>query len=95
MANGTSNIIWLEVANVRIFGNQAQIQVKGDRAEREPDWWNVNSSAHSDFKDPLKAYNTLSEGLEKKRIVLAGLASNGTAIECQSIRIQYTDSATR
>ena len=107
MANRTSNnkpaknelreTIWLEVANVRIFDEDAQIQIKGDRAEREPTWWKVNLDAHADFKDPLKAYRTLSENLDKKRIVIAGLglAEGGQEIECKSVRIQYAESATR
>jgi len=97
MENEPRETIWLEVANVRIFGEQAQIQVKGDHAEPKPTWWNVKLSAHADFDDPLEAYRTLSEGLDKKRIVIAGLGhtEGNKEIECQYIRIQYAESATR
>ena len=101
--------IWLEVANVRLEGEIVEIQVKGDRADCEPVWRKVNlmAAAYSEperqdndkkvivaeKKGHDTAYRTISEGLDRKRIVLAKLA--GTPLECTSIRIQYADSNSR
>jgi hypothetical protein len=94
--------IWLEVTNVRGVADRVEIQVKGDRAEREPVWWKVQSAAYAEFDDAAKAYRTLTEGLDKKRIVLAELgpqalkpANQGTRLECKSVRIQYAESNSR
>lgn len=93
--------IWLEVTNIRSLEVGVEIQVKGDRAERGPEWWTVNKSAYSD-SDAARIYRTVSENLDKKRIVLAGLgpkaatAKNVTLeIECKHFRIQYADSHSR
>jgi hypothetical protein len=91
--------IWLEVTNVRSSkeGEQEtlEIQVKGDRAEREPEWWNVSASAYTD--SAAKTYRTVSENLDKKRIVLAGLGpvAQSNTLECKIFRIQYADSNSR
>lgn len=99
--------IWLEVTNVRISGNngeqkeKVEIQVKGDRGEHEPEWWNVNESAYTEFDKAEKAYRTLSENLDRKRIVLAGLGPAKKTpefppgLECTAIRIQYAESPSR
>ena len=69
--------IWLEVANVRLVNNGLDIQVKGDRVDREPVWWKVNSERAGFSKDGKAdhnaAYRAIAEGLDKKRIVLANL----------------------
>ena len=96
-----TSMIWLEVTNVRSLTTErnptVQIQVKGDRAEREPEWWNVNEAAYIDT-DAARTYRTLSESLDKKRIVLAALGAgheqSGT-LECKHLRIQYAESASR
>ena len=93
--------IWLEIANVRnSTSNGVEIQVKGDRTEREPVWWKVSKEAYTEPQDDsAKLYRTLSEGLDKKRIVLAGLApvkdKTVYVIQCTAIRIQYADSTSR
>jgi hypothetical protein len=94
-----TSTVWLEVTNVRSFKTvgkrpTVQIQVKGDRAEPEPEWWDLNKGAY--IENAAKTYRTLSENLEKKRIVLAALGAvdNGT-LECKHFRIQYADSAGR
>lgn len=98
MANRTSNNnsseLRLEVTNVRTENGAVQIQVKGDRTDHEPAWWDVSKEACEEG-DTLKLYRTVCDGLDKKRIVIAGLAPSGNKIECRSIRIQYADSATR
>ena len=92
--------IWLEVANVRRLNNDVQIQVKGDRADHEPVWWNVKLPI-SGFEDAEKAYRAVTENLDKKRIVLANLIPDtapepvGTTLKCTSIRIQYAESSSR
>lgn len=91
--------IWLEVTNVRTEQNSnVQIQVKGDRAEREPEWWDVSQDAYID-SDAARTYRTLSENLDKKRIVLAALGAAGEPVagklECKHLRIQYAESASR
>lgn len=82
--------IWLEVANVRATGKNVEIQVKGERTEREPAWLTVQESA---FEDSDKAYRALTEGLDKKRIVLAELVPIKETIQCKHIRIQYAESS--
>jgi len=108
---GTSTI-WLEVTNVRSSQIKdeppLQIQVKGDRAEREPEWWNVNAEAYTG-STAAETYRALSENLDKKRIVLAALGagdkpvtsppdpeqSRTGTLECKHLRIQYAESANR
>ncbi len=83
-----TSTIWLEVTNVRSSKTEGeitvQIQVKGDRAEREPEWWNVNEDAYID-SDAAKTYRTLSENLDKKRIVLAALGAVDKLIAKKSV----------
>jgi len=88
--NGPESI-WLEVANVRSTGKNLEIQVKGERTEREAAWLNVQLKN----EDADKVYRRLLEGLDKKRIVLAELVPEGQKIECKVIRIQYAESASR
>ena len=58
-----TSTIWLEVTNVRTSKTETkptvQIQVKGDRADSEPEWWTVNEDAYID-SDAGKTYRTLS-----------------------------------
>ena len=93
-----TSTIWLEVTNVRSskIGEDPliQIQLKGDRAEREPEWWTVNKNAYTDA-DAGRTYRTLSESLDKKRIVLAALGAVNRSLECKHLRIQYAESASR
>jgi hypothetical protein len=77
------NSIWLEVSNVRLENKSLQVQVKGDKADREPVWWKVDlkeagygegvGTTEEKKPDPNAAYRTISEGLDKKKIVLARL----------------------
>lgn len=103
--------IWLEATNVRVVNgapNGVEIQVKGDKADREPVWWNVNldlafgkaktgvgSPPDALEPDHNAAYRTIAEGLDKKRIVLAMLAPVGETLECTLIRVQYAESNSR
>lgn len=84
--------IWFEVANVRSTGKYVEIQLKGERTDREPAWLTVDTSS---FESPDKAYRSVIEGLDKKRIVLAELIAAGQTIECRLIRVQYVESASR
>lgn len=96
-------VIWLEVSNVRFDkDNGVQVQLKGDRADREPRWWPVAPEvfgAPRDPKaspDPRDTFREIANGLDKRRVVLAALgwAEEGR-LECQLIRIQSADSTTR
>lgn len=103
--------IWLEVLNVRLENKSVQIQVKGDKADREPVWWEVDlvkagygedakppekdNPPEKEKLDPNAAYRTIADGLDKKRIVLANLVSNGSTLKCESIRVQYAESNSR
>lgn len=89
MAHGDSQAssIWLEVSNVRREGNDIEVQIKGDRTDREPVWWSVK-----DLQDVPTTYKSLTDSLDKKRIVLAKLGPDGETLACKSIRIQYADS---
>ena len=93
--NGTSSkveSIWLEIANVRSTGKRVEIQVKGERTDREPAWLMVQLKG----EDSDTVYRRLLDGLDKKRIVLAELIPvEGQKIECKHIRIQYAESASR
>ncbi len=92
--------IWLEVANVRLENEGVQIQVKGDRADREPVWRNVELEGTSFYKDGKPdhnaAYRSITDGLDKKRIVLANLTvQDGKTLKCTYIRVQYAESNSR
>ena len=100
--NERQGFIWLEVANVRLEGQAVEIQVKGDRADREAVWWQVNldravDSPPASTQSSDGAYRTIAEGLDKKRTVLAKLTpeGGGTVLRCTSIRIQYAESNSR
>ncbi len=91
MANDEKpSTIWLEISNVRRNENGVQVQIKGDRTDKEPVWWSVES-----LDDVPTTFKSLTEGLDKKRIVLAGLEPRGETLICRSIRIQYAESTTR
>ncbi len=91
-----TSTIWLEVTNVRQNKDEPplQIQVKGDRADREPEWWKVSDQAYIG-STAAETYRTLSENLDKKRIVLAALGAAESTLECKHLRIQYAESASR
>lgn len=87
--------ICLEVANVRLLETGVEIQVKGDRADREPVWWVVNPSAVFETTNNER-YRTITEALDKKRILIAELRPEGDGtLECKLIRIQYAESINR
>lgn len=98
--------IWLEVSNVRLGEKElvrvVEVQVKGDKEEREPAWWPVadtwvNPKGSSDASDnAAKVYREIAEGLDKKRIVLAWLApKNVSELEIKAMRVQFADSNVR
>ena len=87
--------ICLEVTNVRLLEKNVEIQVKGDRADREPVWWVVDSSAVSGADDDSARYRTIAEGLDKKRIVIAELRPESGMLKCMALRIQYAESSLR
>lgn len=87
--------IRLEVTNVRLLKTSVEIQVKGDRADREPVWWVVDSSAVSGAADNGAIYRTIAEGLDKKRIMIAELRSDSGSLKCIALRIQYAESTPR
>lgn len=87
--------IWLEVTNVRLGKNEVHVQVKGDKNDHEPVWWEVGLLKAGFGKDHNAAYRAISEGLDKKKLVLAGLVPKGTELICGLIRIQYAESTSR
>lgn len=87
--------IWLEVANVRLENSVVQIQVKGDRTDREPVWWDVELENNNAKPESNDAYRTIVDGLDKKRVVLAKLAAEGNTLKCAFIRVQYAESNSR
>ena len=93
-------LIWLEVTNVRRVKDGLEVQVKGDKADREPVWWPVDSEsagyAEDNKADHDAASKAISDGLDKKRIVVAALAVAAQGkLACKSIRIQYAESTSR
>lgn len=102
--------IWLEVTNVRIEenaeGKRVNVQLKGDKADQEPVWWPVTVDPKGE-KAEEKAegiYRNISEGLDKKRMVLASLQPTGLrgesppageSLEVKYVRVQLTDSSAR
>jgi|GEM_PF-3140651 len=118
MSDKKSEGIWLEVSNVRLERKKVAVQVKGDKAEREPDWWEVNlvsagfgDEAKMDVDgekvlvpekpDPIAAYRAITDGLDKKKVVLASLGiyqkegEKQTTLMCMSIRVQQAESSIR
>ena len=86
--------IWLEVANVRRVNDGVEIQVKGDKADREPVWRKVDLKGVG-FEDYDKTYRTITDALDKKRIVLANLSAGPETLKCEIVRIQYAESNSR
>ena len=101
MANGTEpekSSIWLEVANVRlnrsqVNSTQVEILVKGDKADQDV-WRNVDLNQVG-FGDVTEAYRAITEGLDKKRVVIASLAALENKLDVSAIRIQYAESNSR
>jgi len=106
--------IWLEVSNVRLERKKVEVQLKGDKADREPDWWEVNlvsagfgeeakktadGTTVPEEPDPIAAYKAITDGLDKKKVVLASLGIYRTSAEptlmCLSIRVQQAESSLR
>lgn len=44
MSEDTTNEIWLEVMSVRIQDDKISVQVRGDKRDREPEWWPLAAS---------------------------------------------------
>lgn len=117
MNDKKSEGIWLEVSNVRLERKKVEVQVKGDKADREPDWWEVNlvsagfgeeAKKNADGKiepeepDPIAAYKAITDGLDKKKVVLASLGiyqkeedEEKPTLMCMSIRVQQAESSIR
>jgi len=116
MCDKKSEGIWLEVSNVRLERKKVEVQLKGDKADREPDWWEVNlvsagfgeeAKKTADGRtvlvpeepDPIAAYKAITDGLDKKKVVLASLGIYRTSAEptlmCLSIRVQQAESSPR
>ena len=99
--------IWLEVTNVRLEDKRVELQLKGDRADREPVWWEVDlvtagfgeagKEVTKAKPDPNAAYKAIADGLDKKKLVLAKLAIDAptATLKCTSIRVQYAESTSR
>jgi hypothetical protein len=82
--------LWLEVSNVRTEGAETvQVQLKGDRSDKEPTWWEVTSA------DAAETAREIFRALDSKRIVLAGIGPAGAELVVHQIRIQFTDSGSR
>ncbi|HSK74883.1 MAG TPA: hypothetical protein VLQ45_00365 [Thermoanaerobaculia bacterium] len=102
----TNNYLWLEVSNVRTEGSkgeiQVQVQLKGDRTDKELTWWDVKGDAYG--KDATETTREIFRALDSKRIVLAGMGAQETVTQktgkdrgltCYQIRIQFSDSGSR
>ena len=113
MSDTKSEGIWLEVSNVRLERKKVEVQLKGDKADREPDWWEVDLVSAGfgeeaqtlgrkkvpEKPDPIAAYKAITDGLDKKKVVLASLGIYRTSAEptllCLSIRVQQAESSLR
>jgi hypothetical protein len=82
--------IWLKVSNARLHDNTIEVQLEGDREDREANWWSVKADAAGDVS--AETFRTILDGLDKKRTVLARLALVGKALQCSTIRVQHTES---
>lgn len=94
--------IWLEIVNVRMQGPSVEVQLKGDRSERdagEPKWWGcrVEGPGEAATKSAREVYKTITDALDKKRPVCGWLAPAGKAnkLEVDLIRVQFAESAMR
>jgi hypothetical protein len=90
----STNCLWLEVSNVRIEGaEEVQVQLKGDRGEKEPTWWEVNAKAFGE--DASATSREIFRALDSKRIVLAGIKAENNKLVVGCIRVQFNDSGSR
>lgn len=77
--------LWLEVSNLRTEGAKVEVQLKGDRSDKEPAWWVVPGA---DAKEIFRAFDS-------KRVVLAGLKAQDNQLVVHAIRIQLSDPGSR
>lgn len=63
--------IWLKVHNARLEGERLELQLEGDRADREPRWWPAARKAAGE--NGPATFRALVDALDRKRIVLAKL----------------------
>lgn len=94
MSDDRTNEILLEVTNVRIKNTDIHVQLKGDKADKEPVWWPVFVGNPKE-KRAEDLYHRITEGLDKKRTVLASLMPKGASFEVKYVRIQLSDSSVR
>ena len=82
---------------------QVQVQLKGDRGDKEPTWWKVKDSAYG--KDASETARDIFRAMDSKRVVLAGIEAApkseskpdepGFELVVGCIRIQFSDSGSR
>lgn len=70
-----------------------RVQLKGDRSNKEPTWWEVCPKAQGN--DASEAVKAIFKALDDKKIVLAGIQAEGTKLAVKQIRIQFNDSGSR
>ena len=64
--------LWLEVSNVRLIRRETvEVQVKGDKRDREPEWWPLAPDLLE--QDAPRVYRLIQESLDKKRPVIVQL----------------------
>lgn len=96
--------VWLEVSEVRYESGQEKIcsvLLRADREQPKPVWWPVEDTAVS--TTALETYKAILSEMDKKRMVLARLASsarqkNGKVdawLRCDAFRFQSPELGSR
>jgi hypothetical protein len=96
----SNDCLWLEVSNVRTEGTEkVQVQLKGDRTDKEPFWWDVADNAHG--KVASETSKEIFRALDSKRVVLAGIGPERGGepkedkLVVRAIRVLFSDSGSR
>lgn len=99
---GTFEQIWLEVADAQFVAKDqdpCRVQLKADKAHPQALWWPVAKDALGSIKDPHEIYREILKEIDKKRMVLAGLAwdeaSEPTRLHCTAFRFQSAEQGSR
>ncbi len=80
--------IWLSVSHVRHQAKKRDVfvQLEGDRADREPEWWPVLIEGEEEGAD---LYRSIAEALDKNQAVRAFLSGSDQGLTVTDYRIQY------
>lgn len=89
--------IWLEVTNTRLEGTELRVQLRGDKADKEPVWWLVEAPTSTTVDELYRKFvRTLDKGqLDKGQVLRAWLCRDGNKkhLVIKYWRFQYTETS--